>query len=67
LQLCRGGDGGGHGAIAGAAFVLGRHAIPDLGAALVALAALAVLLEVRKVPESLAVLVAGVVGLVLTR
>src|SRR5207247_1286764 len=39
------------GAIAGAAFVLGRHAIVDLPTALIALVTLAVLLATKKVPE----------------
>jgi chromate transporter len=50
------------GAIAGAAFVLGRRAIVDVPTALIALATLAVLLGIRRVPEPLVVLAAGVVG-----
>jgi chromate transporter len=53
------------GAIAGAAFVLGRHAIVDVPTALIALAALGVLLGVKKVPEPLVILAAGAVGLAL--
>jgi chromate transporter len=53
------------GAIAGAAFVLGRHAIIDLPTVMIALATLAILLGVKKVPEPLVILVAGVVGIVL--
>src|SRR5688572_3305024 len=53
------------GAIAGAAFVLGRRAIVDTTTALIALATLAVLLKVRKVPEPLVILAAGAVGLAL--
>jgi chromate transporter len=55
------------GAIAGAAFVLGRRAIvdgPTLGIALVTLAAL---LRLRKVPEPLLILAAGLVGLTLAQ
>jgi chromate transporter len=54
------------GAIAGAAIVLGRHAIVDWPTGLIALAALAVLLRVRTVPEPLVILAAGAVGLALT-
>lgn len=52
------------GAIAGAAFVLGRRAIVDLPTALIALLTLAVLLKVRKVPEPLVIVSAGVVGFI---
>ncbi|RUL87926.1 chromate transporter [Tautonia sociabilis] len=52
------------GAIAGAAFVLGRRAIVDLPTALIALLTLAVLLKVRKVPEPLVIVAAGVVGFI---
>jgi chromate transporter len=55
------------GAIAGAALVLGRHAVVDLPTALIALAALAVLLVARRVPEPLVILAAGLAGLALTR
>src|SRR5262245_2195283 len=54
------------GAIAGAAFVLGRRAIVDLASFGIALAALIILLRGRKVPEPLVILGAGIVG-VLTR
>ena len=53
------------GAIAGAAFVLGRHAVVDLPTALIALATLGVLLGVKKVPEPLLILAAGAVGMAL--
>lgn len=53
------------GAIAGAAFVLGRRAIIDLPTAGIALATLAALLKLRKVPEPLLTLAAGLVGLAL--
>jgi chromate transporter len=57
------------GAIAGAAVVIGRRAIiphppeVDLPAAIIAVAALAVLLWGKKVPEPLVILAAGAIGL----
>ncbi len=53
------------GAIAGAAFVLGRHAIIDLPTTLIALVTLALLLGVKKLPEPLVILMAGLVGICL--
>jgi chromate transporter len=53
------------GAIAGAAFVLGRRAIVDAGTLLIASAALLVAWRFRKVPEPATILVAGLVGIVL--
>jgi chromate transporter len=53
------------GAIAGAAFVLGRRAIIDLPTALIAVGTLLVLLKMKRLPEPLVILVAGGVGLVL--
>jgi chromate transporter len=53
------------GAIAGAAFVLGKRAIIDFPTALIALATLGILSTVRKVPELLVILAAGAVGLLL--
>lgn len=53
------------GAIAGAAFVLGRRAIIDLATALIAAATLAVLLKFKRIPEPLVILLAGGVGLAL--
>ncbi len=53
------------GAIAGAAFVLGRRAILDVQTALIALMTLAVLVKVRKVPEPLVILAAGALGIAL--
>jgi chromate transporter len=53
------------GAIAGAAFVLGRHAILDVPTALIALAALAVLLAPIRVPEPLLILAAGAIGILI--
>ncbi len=50
------------GAIAGAAFVLGRRAITDTSTLVVALATLAIASRFRKVPEPLLILLAGVIG-----
>lgn len=55
------------GAIAGAAFVLGKRAIVDVPAALIAVITLGVLLRFRKVPEPLVILTAGLTGLLLSR
>jgi chromate transporter len=51
------------GAIAGAAFVLGRRAIIDLSTALIATATLALLLYTKRIPEPLLILLAGCIGL----
>ena len=53
------------GAIAGAAFVLGRRAIYDLPTAVIALVALAILVRVKGVSEPALILAAGMVGIVL--
>jgi chromate transporter len=53
------------GAIAGAAFVLGRRAIIDLPTALIAAGTLLILLKLKRLPEPLVILVAGGVGLAL--
>jgi len=53
------------GAIAGAAFVLGRRAIIDVPTLVILAATLAVLTFVKKVPEPLVILVAGGIGLAL--
>ena len=53
------------GAIAGAAFVLGRRAIVDVGALAIALAALLVAWRVRRVSEPLVILASGVVGVLI--
>ena len=53
------------GAIAGAAFVLGRRAITDFIAAGIAIAALLVLVRVRRLPEPLVIVAAGIVGVLL--
>ncbi len=54
------------GAIAGAAFVLGRRAIVDVPTVLIGLATLAALTKLRGVPEPLVIVAAGVVGVVLS-
>jgi chromate transporter len=54
------------GAIAGAAFVLGRRAVVDVPTAVIALATLALLLRVRRIPEPLVIVAAGVVGVAMT-
>jgi chromate transporter len=53
------------GAIAGAAFVLGRRAIVDLATVLIALTTFVILSQVKKVPEPLVILGAGLVGCLL--
>jgi chromate transporter len=53
------------GAIAGAAFVLGRRALVDVPTAMICLAVLLLLVKARKIPEPLLILGAGAVGLVL--
>jgi len=55
------------GAIAGAAFVLGRRAVVDLATAVIAASVLCVAWRVRKVPEPVLILAAGVVGVLLGR
>jgi chromate transporter len=54
------------GAIAGAAFVLGRRALIDVPTILIALATLAALLRFKKVQEPLLIAAAGVLGVVIT-
>jgi len=53
------------GAIAGAAVILSRRALVDLPTILIALLSFAVLLGVKKIPEPLLILAAGVAGVVL--
>jgi len=53
------------GAIAGAAWVLGRRAIVDATTAVLAVVTLLVLVKLRKVPEPLLILAAGAAGLLL--
>ena len=52
------------GAIAGAAFVLGKRAVVDVPTAVIAVATLALLLRLKKIPEPFVILTAGVVGIV---
>ena len=53
------------GAIAGAAFVLGRRAVVDIATLLIAASVLVVAWRFRRVPEPLLILFAGLVGVVL--
>lgn len=53
------------GAIAGAVVVLGRRALTDVGAVLVAAAAFALLMTTKRVPEPVVILAAGFVGVAL--
>jgi chromate transporter len=53
------------GAIAGAAFILGKRAIVDVTTALIALVALALLVKFKKVQEPVIILAAGAVGVCL--
>jgi chromate transporter len=53
------------GAIAGAAFVLGRRAIVDVPTALIGIGTLLALVYARKIPEPVVILAAGIVGLIL--
>jgi chromate transporter len=53
------------GAIAGAAFVLGRRALTDVPTIAIALGTFAVVTRFRKVPEPLVIAAAAVVGLIL--
>jgi chromate transporter len=55
------------GAIAGAAFILGRRALVDVVTAGIALATLVALFKVKKLPEPVLIVIAGVIGLALTR
>jgi chromate transporter len=53
------------GAIAGAAYVLGRRAIVDIPTIVIFAVTLLALVKVRKVPEPVVILAAGVAGLLL--
>jgi len=55
------------GAIAGAAFVLGRRALTDVGAVAIAVATWVVFSRFKKLPEPLVIIAAGVVGLLVHR
>jgi len=54
------------GAIAGAAFVLGRRALVDMTTVTIALGALLVLTRFRRVPEPLLIAASGVLGILMT-
>ncbi|MBY0274584.1 chromate transporter [Candidatus Binatia bacterium] len=54
------------GAIAGAAFVLGKRAIIDVPTALIGIVTCLVLIYVRSIPEPLVIVAAGLIGLLLT-
>lgn len=53
------------GAIAGAAFVLGKRALTDVPTCLLGAATLALISTVKKIPEPLVIVAAGVIGLAL--
>ncbi|MBI3803145.1 MAG: chromate transporter [Nitrospirae bacterium] len=53
------------GAIAGAAFVLGRRAVIDVPTALICLITLFLMIKVKKIPEPFIILAAGAAGLIL--
>jgi chromate transporter len=53
------------GAIAGAAFVLGRRAITDGSTVAIALVTLAIASRLRRMPEPVLILLAGIVGILL--
>ncbi|HTA19763.1 MAG TPA: chromate transporter, partial [Polyangia bacterium] len=53
------------GAIAGAAFVLGRRALIDLPTVIVAFVTWLIFTRFKKIPEPLVIVAAGVAGLVL--
>jgi chromate transporter len=55
------------GAIAGAAFVLGRRALVDLGAVAIALGAWLVLSKLKRIPEPVVIALAGLIGVVARR
>jgi chromate transporter len=55
------------GAIGGAAIVLGRRAITDVPTIAIALGTLLVLLKLKKVPEPLVIIAAGLIGIFLWR
>jgi chromate transporter len=55
------------GAIAGAAFILGRRALIDVATVGIAAITLVALFKVKKVPEPVMILIAGALGLLLKR
>ena len=50
------------GAIAGAVVVLGRRAVTDLSTALILAVALVIVVRIKRVPEPVLLLAAGIVG-----
>jgi chromate transporter len=55
------------GAIAGAAFVLGRRAVIDVTTAVIALCTMLLLFRARRIPEPLLIAAAGLTGLLVTK
>ena len=55
------------GAIAGAAFVLGRRALVDVPAIVIALATWLIFSRFKKLPEPIVIAAAGIVGLIVHR
>ena len=53
------------GAIAGAAFILARRSLVDISTVVIALVTLAVLMVTKKIPEPIAIVAAGLVGILL--
>jgi len=53
------------GAIAGAAFILARRSLVDTSTVVIGLVTLAVLIFTKKIPEPIAIVAAGVVGVLL--
>ena len=53
------------GAIAGAAFILARRSLVDLPTVVIAVATLAILMFTKKIPEPIAIVAAGIIGVLL--
>jgi len=53
------------GSIAGAGFVLGRRAVYDLPTVLIAIGTFALMVKLKKLPEPLLIVGAGIIGLTL--
>jgi chromate transporter len=51
------------GAIAGAAVILGKRSLVDIPTSMIGLITFVVLVKLRKVPEPVLILIAGVIGL----
>ena len=64
---CQGVTAAAVGAIAGAAVILSRRALVDVPTVLIAVITFAALLRLRKIPEPILILVAGVAGIALYR